>query len=357
MTDTYTLPIAEHFRCDIDGIPVDLYHISSRDNSCSCAITNYGARIVSLIVPDTCNIPTDVVLGYRSIDDYRQQPEDYMGAVVGRCANRIAAGLFVLNGQTCILPVNDGPNTLHGGLKGLHARVWRVQKATKQMLVLTYQSPDGEEGFPGNLDIEIAYEWIDDNTLQMRYRASTDKTTLVNLSNHSYFNLSGEGSETVLDHELVLNADFFTPVNAALIPNGELQPVGGTAFDFRGAHLIGERINTKDEQLDIGRGYDHNFVLRNGPAAVEMSSPKNGIRMKLVTDRPGLQFYSGNFLDGTRMGKAGKPYGFRSAVALEPQGFPDAIHHPQFPSVVLKPGEVYYSVSEYCFSKLDKDAT
>lgn len=357
MIDTYTPPTAEHFRCDIDGVPVDLHHIRSRDGSCSCAITNYGARIVSLVVPDTSNIPTDVVLGYSSIKDYRQQPEDYMGAIVGRCANRIAAGLFVLNGQTCILPVNDGPNTLHGGLKGLHARAWQVQKVSDHSLVLAYHSPDGEEGFPGNLDIEITYEWTDNTTLQMRYRATTDKATLVNLSNHSYFNLSGEGSETILDHELVLNADFFTPVNGTLIPKGELQQVADTPFDFRLAHPIGDRISDKNEQLQIGRGYDHNFALRNGSTAVEMFSPRSGIRMKLITDRPGMQFYSGNFLDGTRKGKAGKPYGFRSAVALEPQGFPDAIHHPQFPPVVLKPGEVYYSVSEYCFSNRDEEAT
>jgi aldose 1-epimerase len=357
MTDTYTLPAAERFTCEIDGSPVNLYHIRSHDASCSCAITNYGARIVSLVVPDSSNKPTDIVLGYPTIDDYRQQPEDYMGAIVGRCANRIAAGLFVLNGKTCILPVNDGPNTLHGGAKGLHARVWRVVNATDRMITMAYRSPDGEEGFPGNLDIEIVYEWTGINTLQMRYRATTDRTTLVNLSNHSYFNLSGEGSDTILDHQLMLNADFYTPVNGTLIPRGELQPVAGTPFDFRLGLAIGSRINDKDEQLDIGRGYDHNFALRHGTTAVEMSSPKNGIRMKLTTDRPGLQFYSGNFLDGTRIGKAGKPYGFRSAVALEPQGFPDAIHHPQFPSEVLKPGEVYYSVSEYRFTNVEEDPT
>lgn len=348
--EPYKLPAAEDFARDLDGGTVGLYNIYSPDHSCACAVTNYGARIVSLIVPDAAHNPTDVVLGYSSLEGYLQQPEEYMGAIVGRCANRIAAGLFVLNGQTNILPVNNGPNTLHGGKKGLHARVWRLLKATDNMLVFTYRAADGEEGFPGNLDIELIYHWADNTTLQMQYHAVTDKPTLVNLSSHSYFNLSGEGADTILDHQLKVEADTITPVNATLIPTGKTQQVADTPFDFRKEKAIGAEIDAANAQLAAGAGYDHNFVLLRAKPSVTLSSPRSGIRMSITTDRPGMQFYSGNFLDGSRRGKSGKPYSHRSALALEPQGFPDAIHHPQFPSVVLKPGEVYHSVSEYQFS-------
>ncbi len=347
---TYTLPAAEGFAREIDGAPVGLYIIRAPGGTHSCAITNYGARIVSLLIPDSAGRPVDIALGYSTLDGYLQQPEEYMGAIVGRCANRIAAGLFVLNGQTCILPINNGPNTLHGGPKGLHACVWRVLKAADDMLVLTYCSPDGEEGFPGNLDVEVVYQWTEAGTLQIRYHAVTDKPTLVNLSNHTYFNLSGEGAATILDHELQIAADAITSVNETLIPTGTLQPVTGTPFDFGTPMPVGEAVNAADDQLAFGKGYDHNFVLRQDETpAAQLRSPQSGISMSINTDRPGMQFYSGNFLDGSRSGKSGRPYGHRSAVALEPQGFPDAIHHPQFPSVTLKPGEVFYSTSEYRF--------
>src|ERR1043165_8821778 len=254
--ETYTLPAVEGFARDIDGASVGLYTIRSQDGLCTCTITNYGARIVSLIVPDVVGRPTDVVLGYSNLDGYLKQPEEYMGAIVGRCANRIAAGLFVLNGQTVILPTNDGPNTLHGGFKGLHARVWGVLKATDSMLVLTYRASDGEEGFPGNLDIEVIYEWTANNVLQMRYHAITDQPTLVNLSNHSYFNLSGEGSATILDHNLQVNANAMTPVNDTLIPTGQLQDVTDTPFDFRKGRAVGDAIEAENEQLHMGKGYD-----------------------------------------------------------------------------------------------------
>ena len=349
--ETYTLPAADGFAREMDGSPVGLYFIHSRDGSCSCAITNYGARIVSLIVPDRTNNPTDVVLGYSTLDGYLQLPEEYMGAAVGRCANRIAAGLFVLNGETCILPVNNGPNTLHGGIRGFHGRVWKVLTDREHALTLSYRSLDGEEGFPGNLDVEIVYEWKDDNTLQMRYHAHADKATLVNVSNHSYFNLSGEGCDTILDHELKMDAEAITPVNDMLIPTGIFQPVADTPFDFRKGRIIGESIEEAHEQLQFGKGYDHNFILHPGSPEVLLRSPRSGIQMRLTTDRPGMQFYSGNFLDGSRKGKRDMPYGHRSALALEPQCFPDAIHHPNFPSVVLKPGAVYYTTSEYQFSR------
>lgn len=348
--ETYTLPPAGGFEREIDGRRVGLFSIYSPDRSCSCAITNYGCRIVSLLVPDASGRSTDVVLGYPRLEDYLQPPEDYMGAIVGRCANRIAAGLFVLNGKTCILPINHDPNTLHSGPGGFHARVWRVLKHSERMLVLTYHSADGEEGFPGDVDAELVYEWTDNANLQMRYHAVTDKATLVNLSNHSYFNLSGEGADTILDHELRIAASAITPVNATQIPLGDIAAVENTPFDFRRPALIGACIDEDDLQLKIGKGYDMNFVLDGAQPAAQLSSPRSGIRLTISTDRPGLQFYSGNLLDGSRRGKSGKPYRHRSALALEPQGFPDAIHHPNFPSVVLKPGEVFYSVSSYEFS-------
>jgi aldose 1-epimerase len=349
MMETYTLPAVENFTREMEGSLSSMYTIHSQDGSCACAVTNYGARIISLIVPDAAGKPTDVVLGYSSLEGYLSQPEDYMGAVVGRCANRIAAGLFVLNGETCILPVNDGPNTLHGGPQGFHKRVWQLKQAMPDMLAMTYCSAEGEEGFPGKAQIELNYQWTDSRTLSMRYRAVTDRPTLMNLSNHSYFNLSGEGTDTILDHQLTVDADAFTPVNDTLIPLGMLRDVTGTPFDFRNGRMIGDAIGAADEQLQIGRGYDHNFVLNHVSPTVLLRSPRTGIQMNIKTNQPGLQFYSGNFLDGSRYGKSGKPYRFRSAVALEPQGFPDAIHHPQFPSVVLKPGVIYHAVSEYRF--------
>lgn len=347
--ETYALPTLEGFDRDIDGNPVGLYTIHSRNKSCSCAITNYGARIVSLMVPDVREQATDVVLGYHSLDEYLRQPEEYMGAAVGRCANRIAAGLFVLDGRTCVLPINNGPNTLHGGLKGLHAVVWTVKEHSDHSLVLVYQSKDGEDGFPGKLDIVLSYQWKSDHVLEIRYEAVTDRVTLVNLSNHSYFNLSGEGAATILDHELHISADAYTPVNDMLIPTGELRPLANTPFDFNMPRRLGEQIDAPDEQLAYGKGYDHNYVLRKADHVVHLCSPVTGIHLRLSTNQPGLQFYSGNFLDGSRVGKSGKAYGFRSALALEPQGFPDAIHHPNFPSVVLKPGQVYRSESAYDF--------
>jgi aldose 1-epimerase len=351
--ETYTPPSAAGFDREIDGAQVGLYTISSQDGSCHCAITNYGARVVSLLVPDVKNVPTDIVLGYPALDGYLLQPEEYMGSIVGRCANRIAAGLFVLNGQTCILPTNDGPNTLHGGPRGFHARVWQVLNVSDTMLELGYSSADEEEGFPGNVDVRLTYQWTKEHMLQMHYRATTDKATLVNLSNHSYFNLSGEGAETILDHILKVDAHAITPVNDTLIPTGMLMDVSGTPFDFRDARPLAHAIDHQHEQLIVGKGYDHNFVLSKGSNAVTLCSPRSGIQMSINTDRPGMQIYSGNFLDGSRKGKSGKPYLHRSAIALEPQSFPDAIHHPQFPSVVLKPGTVYYSLSEYQFSTIE----
>lgn len=348
MADLKT-PLQEGFRQVLNGRSVDLHILNAPGSPYACAITNYGARIVSLTVPGRDGLGIDIALGYSTLAQYLQQPEEYMGAIVGRCANRIAAGLFVLGGETCVLPVNDGPNTLHGGPGGFHAQVWDVAHADAHSLTLRYTSPDGEEGFPGTVEAEVQYSWKAGGVLQMAYRATTDKITLVNLSNHTYFNLSGEGADTILDHELQIAADAITSVDAGLIPTGAQLSVKNSPFDFLAPRRIGEQIDAGHEQLRRGRGYDHNFVLGDGGTAVMLRSPVTGISMRIQTNQPGLQFYSGNFLDGTRTGRSGKPYGRHSAVVLEPQGFPDAIHHPQFPGVVLKPGEEYQALSEYAF--------
>ena len=346
------LPSGVGFSQITNGSPSGLYIIHSHDRNCVCAITSYGARLVSLIVPDRKGNPTDVALGYSDIDGYMQLPEDYCGAIVGRCANRIAAGLFVLDGYTYALPINNGHNTLHGGILGFHGRKWEVIDVTGTAVKLRYVSMDGEEGFPGTLTTEVTYAWTDESILSITYQATTEKATLVNLSNHAYFNLSGQGSDTAMDHEIHIDADAITPVDNTLIPTGALMPVRGTPFDFIEPQRIGGRIDSEHEQLRFGAGYDHNFVLnkRSGGSSVTLRSPITGIQMDLQTDRPGLQFYSGNFMDGSRKGKSGKPYGHRSAIVLEPQGFPDAIHHPGFPSVVLRPGAEYHAVDTYSFS-------
>jgi aldose 1-epimerase len=343
------VPAAGGFEEMIDGKKTALYLIRDGKESL-CAITNYGARIVSLLVPDRGGRPVDVALGYSRLSDYLQQPEDYMGAIVGRCANRIAGGLFVLDGRTEVLPVNDNHNTLHGGEKGLHGRVWSVSDAGASFIVLTYRSVDGEEGFPGNLDIEVRYEWVADGVLRMKYRAGTDRPTLVNISNHTYFNLNGEGEGDILSHELRIQADNITMVDSMLIPTGKFEEVAGGPFDFREAKPVETSIAADSTQLQYGKGYDHNFVLQGDGPAVELYAPQTGIHMQIKTDRPGMQFYSGNFLDGSRKGKSGRAYSYRSAMALEPQGFPDAVHHPHFPSVVLHPGERYEAISDYAFS-------
>lgn len=343
------IPDQQAFDGSLDGQPLGLFVLKAGD--IHCAVTNYGARLLSLMVPDKNGTPTDIVLGYPSLEAYLDGPEDYMGAIVGRCANRIAGGHFTLNNRDYYLPKNNGDNTLHGGLRGLHARAWEVKKAAPDSLTLYYSSPDGEEGFPGRLDIEVTYR-LEATQLTISYRAVPDAATPVNLSNHTYWNLSGEGSATIEDHQLMIAALHYTPVDASLIPTGEIAPVGGTPFYFREGHAISAGIGDAHDQLLYGKGYDHNWVLdskrADGPA-VQVSSPLTGITLQVFTDQSGLQFYSGNYLDGTRRGKSGRLYGFRSALVLEPQGFPDAVHHSSFPSVILQPGSEYRSQSRYVF--------
>ena len=338
------------FNQTIDGDLAGIFTIRAPDSLNSCDITNFGARILALNVSDQEGKLQDIVLGYPNLKDYQQEPEEFMGATIGRCANRIAAGLFVLDGKTQVLQTNEDHNTLNGGPGGLHNRLWTVIKKSSRMLVLTYFSRDEEEGFPGNLNIELIYEWKDAQTLKLTYHATTDKPTLVNLSNNSYFNLNGVGNGSILDHELWLNADHYTEIDSRIIPTGRLCPVSGSDFDFRSPRIIGKGMEHHEEQLNLAGGYDHNFVLGAGNPALKLSSIKTGICLEISTDRPGMQVNTANHLNGSIPGKSGVPYRNHNGIVLSPQGFPDAIHHPQFPSVILKPGEVYFSVSEYRFS-------
>jgi aldose 1-epimerase len=337
-----------------DGRQVDLYLLTNK-KGVEVAITNFGGAVVSVKVPDRSGKVADVVLGYDSLDGYVND-KSYFGALVGRYANRIAHGQFSLDGATYKLARNNGENSLHGGIKGFNKAVWDAKEiASKEgpSLQLNYLSKDGEEGYPGNLKVQVVYTLTDANELKIDYSATTDKKTVLNLTNHSYFNLAGQGSGDILGHELMIQADRFTPVDAGLIPTGELRPVAGTPLDFRTKTAIGARINADDEQLKLGKGYDHNWVLQQTAAfslAARAVEPNSGRVLEVSTTEPGVQFYSGNFLDGTVHGKGGNVYGFRSGFCLETQHFPDSPNHPEFPSTVLNPGERYHSVTAYKFS-------
>lgn len=338
------------------GEQVNLYTLRNA-SGVEVAITNYGARVVSLKVPDRSGKFDDVVLGFDSLDGYLKD-NPYFGAIVGRYGNRIAKGEFTLDGKKYTLARNNGENSLHGGLKGFDKVVWSASKVSTSDgpgLELKYLSKDGEEGYPGNLNVAVTYSLTANNELKIDYDATTDKDTVLNVTNHSYFNLAGQGNGDILDHLVMINADKFTPVNAGLIPTGELRPVEGTPFDFRKPIAIGARINDKDQQLIYGKGYDHNFVLnRTGDGlalAARVTDPKTGRVMEVLTTQPGLQFYTGNFLDGSIHGKGGKAYGQRSAFCMETQHFPDSPNQKAFPSTVLKPGERYRNTTVYRFPK------
>lgn len=342
------------FKKAVDGKAVDIYTLKNK-NGLTAVITNYGGRIVSLMVPDKDGKLTDVVLGYQKLDGYQKEGDPFFGALIGRYGNRIAKGKFTLDGKEYQLAVNNGQNALHGGPTGFHKRVWDAKRITENSLELTYVSADGEEGYPGNLTVKVLYTLTDDNSLKIDYAATTDKTTVQNLTNHAYFNLNGEGSSTINDHILMIDADKFTPVDTTLIPTGELKDVAGTPFDFRKAVAIGSRVDADDEQIKAGPGYDHNFVLnKKGNAltlAATVTGPVTGITMDVLTTEPGIQFYGGNFLDGkTNDGKGAKSYPRRSAFCLETQHFPDSPNQKTFPSTVLKPGETYKSTTVYKFS-------
>lgn len=344
---------AKNFDTIIDGKKVNLYWIENK--GIKAAFTNYGGRLIGLWVADKNGKQTDVVVGMNSAKGFKTSTEPYFGATIGRVGNRIANGKFTLEGKQYQVPLNNGKNALHGGIKGFQDVVWDVAKTNERTLVFSYVSPDGEQGFPGNLTVKVTYTLTADQSVKMEYEATTDKTTVVNLTNHAFFNLNGEGSGTILNHSLEIYANEFTPVDEGLIPSGELKPVKNTVFDFTTKHTIGERIETKDEQLKFGKGYDHNYVLngtkKNGlNHAATISGDKSGITLDIYTQEPGLQFYSGNFMQSKNTFKSGAKDDFRTAFALETQHFPDAPNQPKFAPIVLKQGQKYKTVSVYQFS-------
>jgi aldose 1-epimerase len=330
-----------------DGAAVEIITLTN-DKGLRASVMTYGATLVSLEVPDRTGKAGDIVLGYEALEGYIKN-SPYFGSIVGRYGNRIAKGRFVLDGVTYKLAVNNGENHLHGGIKGFDKVVWKaesVQEAGAAAAKLSYLSRDGEEGYPGNLSVTVVYALTNDNELKISYEATTDKATPVNLTHHSYFNLAGEGD--VLGHELIIYADSYTPVDAGLIPTGEIRPVKGSPFDFTAPHAIGERI------AQVEGGYDHNFVLRQGAGTIRPAArvvePRSGRIMEISTTEPGLQFYSGNFLDGTIAGKGGRVYARHSGFCLETQHFPDSPNKPGFPSTILRPGQVYKSLTIHKFS-------
>lgn len=347
--------VADSFKKEIDGKQTALYTLKNKNNA-EAIFTNYGGRLVSLLVPNKDGKLVDVVVGFKSVNDYEKSIEPYFGATIGRYGNRIAKGKFMLEGKTYSLFTNNGQNTLHGGKKGYQYVVWDATQPAANTLVLHYLSKDGDENFPGNLDVKVTYTLTDDNELKMDYEAKTDKTTIVNLTNHAFFNLNGDGSGEILNHELQIYADEYTPVDSTLIPTGKIEKVKGTPFDFTKATTIGARINDKNEQLTFGKGYDHNYVLNKTKAmgmfhAATVKGDKSGIVMDIYTQEPGLQFYSGNFMQSKNTFKTGVKDDFRTAIALETQHFPDSPNQPAFPSTVLKPGQVYKTSSVYKFTK------
>jgi aldose 1-epimerase len=338
-----------------DGTDVDSYTLTNK-NGVQVKITNYGATVTSIKVPDRNGKFDDVVLGYDSIDGYLAK-NPHLGAVAGRYANRIAKGQFTLDGKTYTLAKNNGENHLHGGPKGFYQALWTatpVERGDGVAVMLKYLSKDGEENYPGNLDVTVTYTLTDRNELKIDYAATTDKDTILNLTNHSYFNLAGAGNGDILNHQLRINADQITPVDKTMIPTGDVKPVAGTPFDFSKLTPIGARINDPDEQLVIGKGYDHNFILKTSNTlstpAVEVYEPTAGRVMEVFTDQPGVQLYTGNFLDGSITGKGGKVYNQRYGFCLETQHYPDSPNHPNFPTVVLKPGQQFASTTIFKFS-------
>ena len=336
--------------------PADLYTLTNSQGM-EVQITNYGGIITTIKTPDRSGEMADVTLGFDSLIPYLGK-HPYFGAIIGRYGNRIAKGKFSLDGEEFTLAQNNGENHLHGGVKGFDKVLWQAQEVNKEGAVglqLTYQSKDGEEGYPGNLEVTVHYFLTNDNAIEMEYQATTDKKTICNLTNHAYFNLAGAGNGNILQHELMINADRFTVIGQSLIPTGELRPVADTPFDFRTPTPIGARINQEEnEQIKFGLGYDHNFVINRSADDLEriamVYEPTSGRVLEILSTEPGVQFYSGNFLDGSVVGKEGKAYQYRYGFCLETQHFPDSPNQDQFPSVELLPGEVYSSKTTYKFS-------
>jgi aldose 1-epimerase len=341
------------FHQTVNGKQVSLYVLKNKKNA-TAELTNYGARLVSLMVPDKNGNPVDVTLGYDSIGDYTKPGESYFGASIGRYANRIANAKFKLDGKEYSLPVNNKPNCLHGGDKGFDKQVWDADQKDSQTITFNYVSKDGEEGFPGNVTAKITFTLTDDNSLQIDYEATTDAKTVVNLTNHSYWNLNGAGTGSITDHEMMINADNILPVNLDLIPTGKPMKVEGTPFDFRKSTVIGKGIaDTANLQIKNGKGFDHNYVLNgvNGKVNKVAVAKGNvsGITMEVYTDQPGLQFYTGNFLNKSKIGKGGKVYDYRNAFCLEAGHYPDSPNQPAFPTTTLEPGQVYKQTTIYKF--------
>jgi aldose 1-epimerase len=339
------------FQSTIQGKQTDLFTLKNA-NGLVAHITNYGARLVSLVVPDKNGKPTDVVVGFSSVDNFVSTGERYYGATIGRYGNRIAKGKFKLDGKEYTLFTNNGQNSLHGGKSGFEDKVWDAKQINDSTLELTYLSKDMEEGYPGNLNVKVTYSVTSDNGLKIDYEATTDKKTVLNLTNHAFFNLNGEGSGTINNHTLQVNADKYTPVDSTLIPTGKLEPVQGTPFDFRQPTAIGSRVDADHEQIKNGGGYDHNFVL-NGTGmkhAATATGDRSGIVMEVHTIEPGLQFYGGNFMKGQHTFKGGSKDEYRTAFCLETQHFPDSPNQPSFPSTTLNPGETYKTTTVYRFS-------
>jgi aldose 1-epimerase len=340
----------------VDEKPVSLYVLTNK-NGMEATFTNFGQHLVSLLVPDRNGNMEDVVLGAATLEGYEKPSGKYFGSVIGRYGNRIANGQFTLDGTTYALAKNNGKNHLHGGLKGFESVVWDVDSLALNYIRFHRISPDMEEGYPGNLDVTVDYTLTDNNELKINYLATTDKKTPVNLTNHSFFNLKGAGNGTIDDHIVQINADSFNAVDEGLIPTGEPMPVENTPFDFRIPKTIGQEIGADFPQLKIGNGYDHNFILNSGPKnkdglvfAAKVIEPKSGRVMEVYTSEPGVQVYTGNFLDGTTLGKKGKPYVFRGSICLETQHFPDSPNQVAFPSTILAPGQEYKSTTVYKFS-------
>ena len=344
-----------NFQKLVDGKNTELCILSNKQGA-ELVVLNYGAKIVSLMVPDRDGRLTDVVTGHNSIEEYLTSEEPYFGAICGRYGNRIAKGRFTLDGVTYDqLPINNGPNCLHGGIKGFNSVVWDMKQTDAQTVELCYTSEDGEEGFPGELKTVVTYHLSDENEVEIRYRAETSKPTVLNLTNHSYFNLSGAGDPYVGDHLLAINADYYLPTDETAIPYGPKEAVEGTPMDFRTPHTVGERINEPFEQLKFGKGYDHTYILNKEKAddyafCARCSSPKTGIVMEVYTSQPGVQLYTGNWMTGNFVGKNGQRYPERAALCLETQHFPDSPNKPEYPSTVLRPGETFESRTTYKFS-------
>lgn len=350
---------AANFNKEVDGKQVSLYTMHNGD--ITMQVTNFGGRVVALWMPDNRGSFEDIVLGYDHIDKYlNNEGERYLGAVVGRCANRISNASFTLNDSVYQLPKNDGENTLHGGLKGADMIVWDVVSSNDSVIEMHALFADGEDGFPGNLNVTMSYTLTSDNQFQIRYCATTDKTTLCNFSHHSFFNLKGEGNGSILDHELQINSRYMTLINDKLVTNGKFSGVKNTPFDFREKHAIRDNIEANDNQITFAKGYDHNWIVdKSDPKAyawdATLTDPKSGRELQVWSDQIGLQFYSGNFFDGKCNGKCGKPLAYREGLALETQFFPDAINHETLaPMPILNPDEEYHQLCIYKFNVLPK---